>query len=376
MVVRLRVGVSARRKGVDAGGFVPFFHGRSVRRAGVVEEVAALERHLVALAPRVRIVDADGVDRRHAALRPHHILAYAAAASAARIARHAQNVFEREVLLVDVVEKADHRNAAAAVENIDVAARQILQLVFGLGIRIVAQPGVEFSELALAHVRVGDDVDGLVALAVVHARKFGRIAQFVVHLDAVDGLCRQRLDGRGDIFAEELLAVDENLLHLLALRLDRTVVHRDAGHLLQQPFHIGIGNHLERAGVVAHRVAFLRRAQGLGFLDHGFDAHARLEPDFAQALPGGLHPEGRFVGVIAEKRHRQAVFAVGQRRNRNTAFVGRREVLFLVRRSDGSHRQHGAGHRFSGLVVENRCRDRASLLSGRRQGNEHKQGCK
>ena len=73
---------------------------------GVVEEIAALERHLIALAPRIGVVDADGVDRRHAALRAHHVIAHAAATSATA-ARDAQNVLEREILLVDVVEQVD-----------------------------------------------------------------------------------------------------------------------------------------------------------------------------------------------------------------------------------------------------------------------------
>ena len=81
---------------------------------------------------------------------------------------------------------------------------------------------------------MGDDVERLITLAVVHAREFGGIAQFVVDLNAVDGLCRQRLDGRRHVLAEEFLAVDEDLFDRLALCLDRTVAHGDARHLLQQ----------------------------------------------------------------------------------------------------------------------------------------------
>ena len=107
MVVGLRIRIAARREGVHRhGGFIPLVHRGLVLRIGIVEEIAALERHLVAFAPCVGVVDADGVDRRHAALRAHHVIAHAAATSATA-ARDAQNVLEREILLVDVVEQAD-----------------------------------------------------------------------------------------------------------------------------------------------------------------------------------------------------------------------------------------------------------------------------
>ena len=107
VVVALRVGIAVGRQRIgDHRGLVPFLHRRTVLGIGVVEEIAALERHLIALAPRIGVVDADGVDRRHAALRAHHVIAHAAATSATA-ARDAQNVLEREILLVDVVEQAD-----------------------------------------------------------------------------------------------------------------------------------------------------------------------------------------------------------------------------------------------------------------------------
>ena len=107
MVVALRVGIAVGRQRIgDHRSLVPFLHRRTVLGIGVVEEIAALERHLIALAPRIGVVDADGVDRRHAALRAHHVIAHAAATSATA-ARDAQNVLEREILLVDVVEQAN-----------------------------------------------------------------------------------------------------------------------------------------------------------------------------------------------------------------------------------------------------------------------------
>ena len=194
---------------------------RKVLRAGVVEEVAPLKGHLIPLAPGVRVVESDSVHRGDARLRAHHVLAHAVTAGGA--ARHAQNILEREVLLVDVVEQADHRQAAVPAEDVDITAGQVFAARLGSRLEIVAVADVHLAELTLTHVSVRDDVDRLVALAVVHTREFGVVAQLVIHLDAIHRLGRQRLDGRGDILAEKLLAVHEDLLHLLALRLDRAV---------------------------------------------------------------------------------------------------------------------------------------------------------
>ena len=116
-----------------------------------------------------------------------------------------------------------------------------------------------------------DDVDGLVSLAVIHTRELGIVAQLVVYLDALHGLRRQRLDCRRYILAEELLAVDEDLLDLLALSLDRAVGDGYARHLLQQSLHIGVGRNLEGIGIIAHRIALLRGAYGLDLLNDGLD---------------------------------------------------------------------------------------------------------
>ena len=336
VVVALRVGIAVGHQRIETHrSLVPLFHRRTVLGIGVVEEIAALERHLVALAPRVGVVDADGVDRRHAALRTHHVLAHAAAASAASAARNAQNVLEREILLVDVVEQPDERNAAVAAEYVGIAAGDVFEFVLGLGVGIVSESGVELAELPLPHTRTGDDVERLVALAVVHARKFGRVGEFVIDLHAIDGLGRKRFDGRGDILAEELFAIDEDLLDRFALRLDRTVGDGDAGHFFQQSFDIGVGDDLERSGVIAHRIAFLRGAQRLGLLDDRLDLHARFEFQHAEVEFRGRNPERRVKVVVADERYRKFVFSVSERRHGNRAFECRGEALLLLRGLDG-----------------------------------------
>ena len=369
MVVGLRIRFACGRERIGPHRrLVPSVHHRTVARVRVVEEVTAEERHLITAAPRVGVIDAEGVHARHAALRPNHVLTHAAPrTSAARTARDTHDVLEREVLLVDVVEESDDRDAAVAVEQIDVAARHVLVARLGLRIGIVTVAGVELAELPLPHVLVRDDVDGLIALAVVHARELGRIGEFVVDLDVLHRLGRQRLDGRGHVLAEKLLAIDEDLLDLLALRLDRAVGHRDAGHLLQEPFDIGVARNLERIGIVAHRIAALRGAHRLDLLDHGLDLHARPQTDRAQrARRTGDVELGRIV-VVAEERHAQLVLAVGESRDRNGPLVGRGRILLLVRIGRRGDRQHGARDRIAGLVVDDRRREGSPLGEGRRR---------
>ena len=178
-------------------------------------------------------------------------------------------------------------------------------------------------------------------------------------IDYVEGLGAARL---ADILINgEDEESDEDLLDRLALRLDRAVGDGDAGHLLQQPFDIGVGHDLERSGIVAHRVALLRGAQRLGLLDDRFDLHAGLEFDPADVLFAGRHPEGGFVIVVTEEGDGESVFVVGQRRNRHGAFIAGSEILFLIRSLDRSDLQHGSGNAFAGIGVKHRSADRTLL---------------
>ena len=364
VVVGLRIRIAARREGVHRhGGFIPLVHRGLVLRIGIVEEIAALERHLVAFAPCVGVVDADGVHRRHAALRTHHVLSDTAAAAAAGT-RYAEDVLEREILLVDIIEQADDRHAAVAAEDIGITAYDIFVFGLGLGIGIVTVTGIQFTELSLPHVGMGDDVERLITLAVVHAREFGGVAQFVVDLDAVDSLCRQRLDGRRHVLAEKFLAVDENLFDRLALCLDRTVAHGDARHLLEQAFDVGIVGDLERPGVIAYRIALLGGAERLGLLDDGFDLHARPEFDLADVLFGGRDLKGGFRAVVAQERDYEFIFAVCERGDRHGALIARSGILFLVGGSGRGEFQHGTRDRLAGIGVDHRTRDRPLLGKG------------
>ena len=119
-----------------------------------------------------------------------------------------------------------------------------------------------------------NDVDGLVALAVVHTRELGIIRELVEYLDAVYSLRGERVERRRYILAEELLAVNEDFLDLLTLRLHRAVGDGDTWHLLQESLDIGICRDLKCRSVVGHGVAILRCAQRLHLLDYGVDSHS------------------------------------------------------------------------------------------------------
>ena len=81
-----------------------------------------------------------------------------------------KDVLEREILLVDIIEQADDRHAAVAAEDIGITAYDIFVFCLGLGIGIVTVTGIQFTELSLPHVGMGDDVERLITLAIVHAQ--------------------------------------------------------------------------------------------------------------------------------------------------------------------------------------------------------------
>lgn len=217
-------GITVGEKRIDRCRLlVPTLGTRPIDRTGSVEEVAALESHLIPAAPGIRIIDAHCIYRSHAVLVTNHILSHATAettASASGITGNTQNILERKVLLIDVVKKTDQRQTAGAAEKIDVAADHILVFGFGFRIGIVTVPGICLTEYALTHIFACDDVDRLIAFAVVHTRKLGLVAQLVVNLDPFDRFGRQRLDRRCHVLAEKLLAIDEYFLDRFALRLD------------------------------------------------------------------------------------------------------------------------------------------------------------
>ena len=190
VVVVLGVRVTRLVEGIDRRrSLVPLLEARVVHRICIVEEVATLEGHLLALAPDARIVQAQSIYRCNTSLRTNHILANATTAAAT--ARRTENILEREVLLVDIIEQTQCRYTVVAVEDIDVTACQILMLCDCIFVVVVAITCIELTKLTLTHMLVSHNVQRLVAFAVVHTRELGLIAQLVIHLDAINRLCGQ-----------------------------------------------------------------------------------------------------------------------------------------------------------------------------------------
>ena len=142
----------------------------------------------------------------------------------------------------------------------------------------------------LVHATLDAEVEHGLLLTVLNAADAREVALLVVGLDAVDDVRRQVLEGRLRVARHELLAIDENLLHLLAVDLDGTVVadlcprqaldellyHRALGRGTLQ--HDGIGLERDGAGMEVLAVA---DGELLGI---GLEAHiGNLECVFAVA---------------------------------------------------------------------------------------------
>ena len=67
-------------------------------------------------------------------------------------------------------------------------------------------------------------IDCLVALAIIDSTELGLITLLIQNLDLIDHFSRQVTDRRRHIISEELLPVDQQLLHLLALGLYGTSI--------------------------------------------------------------------------------------------------------------------------------------------------------
>ena len=110
---------------------IPLLQQTLVLGVGIIEEVRAVELHSLLLTPRIGVLHADRAYARHATLGAHHIATYATTttrAHTATAARNAEDILEREVLLVDVVKETYNRYAARAVEDVYVTSEVILMV--------------------------------------------------------------------------------------------------------------------------------------------------------------------------------------------------------------------------------------------------------
>ena len=95
---------------------------------------------------------------------------------------------------------------------------------------------------------------------------------------------------------------------LQCLEFDSAVIDRNAGHLLQQPLHVGIGGHLECIGIIAHRIALLGGAECLYLLHYGFDGDGRFpQRDLSQIFGRLRHPKLLFGLFISHESHGQGI---------------------------------------------------------------------
>ena len=269
---------------------------------GAVEEVAG--RDLGPLTPVVAVVDPHGLHGRDALERPHHEIVAAGPRLGLPLLRGAENILEGEVLDVDVVCQGDDRKTSRLVEDVDVAAADVL----------VREPvsGKEPPEGTAPLVGLRHDVDGRVAVADVHARKFRLVALRIEDVDALDHVGRDVADGRHHVAAEKLAAVDEDPLHGAALRLDDAVGDLQPRHLADEGPGVGAERHLEGRGAVAQRVAPDRRAQGRD-----------LEHDLLDRLGVGCQFERAELLVAARRADRTCEGLVSERGDAQQPFAGR-----------------------------------------------------
>ena len=171
----------------------------------------------------------------------HHLRSLQAVAPATAEASAAATAAEAHV--ADVVGLGEAHQPHRAVEAGSHQAARIALLG--------AQSGVDVGEGAAVHAALQSEVEHHLLLAVVDARDAGLVALLVVGLHALHNRCGQVLDGRLRVAGHELLAVDLNLLHLLADDGDGAVI-ADLGtrQFLHQLLDDGAFWRLVGAGVI------------------------------------------------------------------------------------------------------------------------------
>ena len=148
-----------------------------------------------------------------------------------------------EAQLIHIVEVTEQGQLVAAPHAVDIKVS---------GITVVGTvAGAHVSEPSVVHVFLYGEVYHCLLLAVVNTGQPRKVALAIYHLQFVDHLHRKVFRCHFGVVGKELLAVDKNLLHLLASGRDFTVaVDFDTGKLLQQVLHDGVGLSLVGASIV------------------------------------------------------------------------------------------------------------------------------
>ena len=247
--------------------------------AGIIG-VTSLEFELLVLAPRVDVVDT-------------------------------AHTHTRTAVAVHVVGAEPKRGLRFLAEEVQVAVGAAVVLGALLLARLETVKCVHLAEYGRLHLVVRDDVYCLVAVAVVDTREFGLVTQLIEHLDRLDGLGRYGLYGRSHVVAEELAAVDKDLLHGFALYLYRAAVDVDARHLREQLVGVCIRHDLVCRCVVDECVAVDGSTHGLRDDIHRLDPRGVLF--HGPCRYGEVFPCGDLYLLrdcfVSEERCREAVFA-------------------------------------------------------------------
>lgn len=126
------------------------------------------------------------------------------------------------------------------------ARSKILTLPPPIYLSGIPYPANQATESAAPLVGLRHDIDGRIAVADVHARKFRLVALRIVDVDAFDHIGRNVADCRHHVVAEKLAAVHEHPLHGPALRFDNAVGHLQPRHLADQ--RPGVGSERDFVG--------------------------------------------------------------------------------------------------------------------------------
>ena len=155
--------------------------------------------------------------------------------------------------LVTVTEVVDHQIARIAV--------------------IGAITGIDSAKPPVVHAFFHGQVDDGLVIAVVNAREACQVTLAVNDLQLVDHLGRDVFAGHSGVIAEELLAVDKDFLHFLAIGRDLAVTaHFHAGQTLQEVLDHGIGLGLIGIGIELYGV-FLNDNRALDTHNNGLLKH-------------------------------------------------------------------------------------------------------
>ena len=195
--------------------------------AVAVHDVAAHTEVLVFLAADVK-VDTGILRRSHTAV----------AAETLETSRGA--IAESQV--IGIVSSAQDGKLVAIAEVVD-------HHVAGIAV-VGAVARINRAEPSVVHTFLDGEVDDRLVLAVVHTRQAGQVTLAVDDLQLVDHIGGNVFRGHCGVVAEKLLAVDENLAHLLAVGGDFAVTaHLNARQTLEQVLDHGIGLCLIGVGI-------------------------------------------------------------------------------------------------------------------------------